>query len=44
MNRYDDWFDRKNDYEKDEIERNIHHKDWDELDEHEKRQIYEQEL
>ena len=44
MSRYDDWFNRKNDHEKDKIERNIHHEDWDKLDEHEKGQVYEGEL
>ena len=40
MSRYNDWFNRKNDYEKGQIERNIHYEDWDSLNEHEKSQVY----
>ena len=43
MSRYDDWFNRKNDYEKKGIERNIHHEDWNSLNEHEKSQVYDEE-
>lgn len=43
MSRYDDWFNRRNDYEKEQIERDIHYEDWDSLNEYEKSQIYEEE-
>ena len=43
MGRYDDWFNQKNDFEKEQIERDIHYKDWDSLNEYEKSQVYERE-
>lgn len=43
MDRYDDWFNRKNNHEEDRIESNTHHRDWNKLNEHEKSQVYERE-
>ena len=40
MGIYDDWFDKKNDFEKEKIERD---RDWDKLNEYEKSKIYEEE-
>lgn len=42
MSRYDDWFNRKNNYEKEQIERDIRYEDWDSLNEYEKGQVYEE--
>lgn len=43
MGRYDDWYERKNDFEKEKIESNIRREDWNELNEHEKSQVYKRE-
>ena len=42
-NRYDDWFDRKDKAEKEQIEIEIRNRDWNSLNEYEKGKIYESE-
>jgi len=41
MGRYDDWFEKKTAYEKEQIEKELRNRDWKLLNEHEKGQLYE---